>query len=210
MEMASEAIVLTGSRVMAEREALGDLKLYRIPIPVTVTAHSQKQVALLDQPAARFTTIYRWRSYFDNEQKEPVEVGRVLKLENRKEEGLGLPLPAGSLTLYSERDGRPFLLGEGSMTDRAVGESVEVNLDGTPGVTVIQRHLVRHTDQAEAELVVTNDQASPARFEARFGDERKPLGSSERIARRDGAYWWSVVVPANGSRTLRVRYHVDD
>ena len=36
--------------MMAEREDLGDLKLYRIPIPVTVASNSQKQVALLEQP----------------------------------------------------------------------------------------------------------------------------------------------------------------
>jgi hypothetical protein len=35
----SESIVVTGSRIMAQREDLGDLKLYRIPIPVTVAAH---------------------------------------------------------------------------------------------------------------------------------------------------------------------------
>ena len=206
MKVASEAIVLPGSRVMAEREALGDLKLYRIPIPVTVAAHSQKQVALLEQPAARFATVYRWHSYFGNEQKEPIEVARVLKMENRKEDGLGLPLPAGSFILYSQRDGRPFLLGEGLMTDRATGETVEVSLSGTPGVTVIQRQLDRRSDQAEAELEVTNDQASPVRFEARFVDERGLLSSSEQLARRDGAYWWSVTVPANGNRTLQIRY----
>jgi len=94
---------------MAKREALGDLKLYRIPIPVTVAAQSQKQVALLEQPAARFATVYRWRTEFASDHDEPAAVSRVLKMENRPAEGLGLPLPAGTFTLYTERDGRPFL-----------------------------------------------------------------------------------------------------
>ena len=54
-------IIVTGSRhprarsctrrsaavMIAQQEELGDLKLYRIPEPVTVAAHAQKQVALL-------------------------------------------------------------------------------------------------------------------------------------------------------------------
>ena len=206
----AETIVLTGSKVMAQREALGDLKLYRIPIPVTVAAHSQKQVAMIEQPAARFSTIYRWRSYFANGQEQPIAVPRVLKMENRKEQGLGLPLPAGAFTLYSQRDGRPFLLGEGSMTDRAVGEDVEVTLDGTPGVTVTQRQLDRTRDHAETELVVTNDQRAPVSLEVRFGDDRRVLSSSSRLVRRDGAFVWATTVPANASGTLRVRYRDDN
>jgi hypothetical protein len=205
----SEALVVTGSRIMAEREALGDLKLYRIPIPVTVASRSQKQVALLEQPAARFSSIYRWRSYFGNRQDEPVAASRVLKMENRSDNGLGLPLPAGSFTLFTQRDGQPFLLGEGSMTDRAVGESVEVVLEGTPGVTVTQRQLERAGAARETELMVTNDQSAAVRFEARFADERGLARSTGKLARRDGAYWWVVSVPANSSRSLRIRYRVD-
>ena len=208
-ERGGEDIVLTGSRIMAQREALGDLKLYRIPIPVTVASRSQKQVALLEQPAARFSSVYRWRSYYGNRQDEAVAATRVLKMENRTDNGLGLPLPAGNFTLFTQRAGRPFLLGEGTMTDRAVGEKVEVELEGTPGVTITQRQLERSREEAQTELVVTNDQASAVRFEARFSNERGPLGSSEKLARRDGAYWWVVSVPANSSRSLRIRYRVD-
>lgn len=206
----AQLIAVTGSRMMAKSEALGDLKLYRIPIPVTVAAQSQKQVALLEQPAARFATVYRWRSQFSADGDEPRAVPRVLKMENRESDGLGLPLPAGSFTLYTERDGRPFLLGEGSMSDRAVGESVEVGLDGTPGVTAIQRQLPAKGKEHQTALVVTNDQASPIRFEARFDEEAPPLGSSAKLARRDGAYWWAVAIPANSSRTLTLRYGADD
>jgi hypothetical protein len=208
-ERGGEDLIVTGSRIMAQREALGDLKLYRIPIPVTVASRSQKQVALLEQPTARFASVYRWRSYFGNEQGEPIAASRVLKMDNRTDQGLGLPLPAGSFTLFTERGGRPFLLGEGTMTDRAVGEKVEVLIEGTPGVTVTQRQLERTRDKGQTELVIANDQPIAVRFEARFGDERAPLSSSEKLVRRDGAYWWTATVPANSSRTLRIGYRAD-
>jgi hypothetical protein len=127
-------------------------------------------------------------------------------MDNRNDAGLGLPLPAGSFTLYGERDGRPFLLGEGRMSDRAVGEAVEVDLEGTPGVIVGQRQVTTRGKERSAEVVVTNDQRFPIRFEARFGDERAPLTSSEKLSRRDGANWWVVTVPGNASRKLTLRY----
>jgi hypothetical protein len=204
-ERGGESIVVTGSRVMAEREALGDLKLYRIPIPVTVASHSQKQVALLEQPVVKFESIYRWQSGFGGEANG-IAVQRILKMENRKTAGLGLPLPAGGFTLYTKRGDRPFLLGEGQMTDRAEGETIEVALDNAPGIAVIQRQLERKNGEAVTELVVTNDQPRPVRFEARFAEDRRAKSSSAPLVRRDGSWWWTTVVPANGSAKLAIRY----
>ena len=141
-----DAIVVTGSRiarpdlespspvtvVSAEQENLGDLKLYRIPISVSIAANSQKQVALLNQPGARIDSRYRWDTSFANQDEQPHAVLHVVRLDNRKAAGLGLPLPAGSFTLYTMRDGQPFLLGEGAMSDRAIGEKVDVELANTP------------------------------------------------------------------------------
>jgi len=205
-ERGGESIVVTGSRIMAEREALGDLKLYRIPIPVTVASHSQKQVALLEQPAVKVETLYRWQSGFGAEVNQPTPVERVLRMENRKAAGLGLPLPAGGFTLYTNRGGRPFLLGEGQMTDRAEGETVEVALGDSPGIAVVQRQLERNDGEATTELVLTNDQPRPIRFEARFAEDRKAKSSSAPLVRRDGSWRWTTIVPANGTATLTVRY----
>ena len=60
---AAEAIVVTarGAAMQAQQEDLGDLKLYRIPEPVTVAANSQKQVALIEQAAVKVDNVYRQR-----------------------------------------------------------------------------------------------------------------------------------------------------
>ena len=205
-ERGGEDIVVTGSRIMAEREALGDLKLYRIPIPVTVASNSQKQVALLEQPAVKVETLYRWQSGFGAEVDQPTSVERILRMKNRKAAGLGLPLPAGGFTLFTNRGGRPFLLGEGEMTDRAEGETVEVALSDSPGIAVVQRQLGRKKGEATTELVVTNDQPRAVRFEARFAEDRKAKTSSAPLVRRDGSWWWTTNVPANGTATLTIHY----
>ncbi len=188
----------------AEREDLGDLKLYRIPISVSVASRSQKQVAMIEQPKAKFRTLFRWRAAFDTVRDESSPAERLLIFENRQSDGLGLPLPSGSFTLYAEHDGRPFLIGEGVMTDRAVGEKVEVPITNSPGVRVIQRLVERDDKSFEVELVATNDQPASVPFEAVFPDNGTPTGGA--LKKRDGEWVWSATIPANGSKTLRFRY----
>ena len=59
--------------MQAQQEELGDLKLYRIPEPVTVAARSQKQVALLQRPGVQVRTLYRARFY---RRRQPYERSR--------------------------------------------------------------------------------------------------------------------------------------
>jgi hypothetical protein len=69
MAPAACSTAATGSRarrglakVMAQEERLGEVRLYRIPINVTVASRSQKQVALLERPAVRVTTVMRFEA----------------------------------------------------------------------------------------------------------------------------------------------------
>ena len=174
----SEAIVVTGTRMhranmvatplpiagrhAREQEALGDLKLYRIPEPVTVAANAQKQVALLHQPRVEVRLVYRSR-LAAAAPFEPAPAGRFLVTRNRTAEGLGLPLPGGRVALFGNAGGRRILLGEGALDDRAIGEDVEIGIGQAPGVTVALTSPTKHDDYL---LTVTNDQAAPIRFEA--------------------------------------------
>src|SRR5205085_1974933 len=159
-----EAIVVTGSRIPPP-EMLGDLKLYRIPEPVTVAAHSQKQVSFLDQPNVQVRSVYRHRLY-PSEDGDLDPARRFLITRNRGEEGLGIPLPAGRVQLFAELGGRPILLGEGSVADRAVGEDVEIAVGEAPGV---RGRIEKDDDDDKGErrtLTVTNDQSTPIAYEA--------------------------------------------
>ncbi|MGZ8347946.1 MAG: hypothetical protein ACXWUP_12625, partial [Allosphingosinicella sp.] len=187
----------------AVQEELGDLKLYRIPEPVTVAARSQKQVALLQRPRVRVDMVYRQRLFpTDSVTASPAQ--RVLVSRNREREGLGLPLPAGRMILFSSDGPRPILLGEGAVRDLPVGEDVEVELGPAPGVHTELRLLERTGTAHDYELLVSNDRDRPVAFEA----EIAPGGiasSSTRLSRRDGMPLWTVTIPANGRATLRYR-----
>ncbi len=200
----AQAVVVTGTR--AVQENLGDLKLYRIPEPVTVAAHSQKQVAFLEQPNVQVSLVYRHHLQPDDTgEVDPAQ--RVFVTRNRTQEGLGLPLPAGGVQVFAQGQGRPILLGEGSLRDRAIGEDVEIVVGDASGV----RAMLADDEAAGKEdryvLTVTNDQAVPARYEMEFvpddGDEVRASGA--RLGRRNGHPLWAVTIPANGSAVLHYR-----
>jgi hypothetical protein len=216
-EYSGDGIVITGSRipgnlasaapitvVNAVQEELGDLKLYRIPEPVTVAAHSQKQVALLTRPNVQVRLVYRQRFAVMNGVAFPQEApGRVLVTRNRTAEGLGLPLPSGRLVLFGGDPARPILLGEGSVDDRAVGEDVEVELGPSPGVTTQFRLLGYPGGRGEFELIVSNDRDQPVTFEGTLYFNR--IRADARLGRRDGFPLWVTTVPASGRSVLRFR-----
>ena len=193
--------VAVTSVMTAELEALGDLKLYRIPEPVTLAARSQKQVAFMNRQ--RVAIRFAWRQGFGvNDAFYGREGGpiRFMLTRNREAEGLGEPLPAGGLALFGIGPDRPILLGEGSIADRAVGEDVEVRLGPSPGVLSRFRVLRRQGDIGYFELVVTNDRAQPVAFEGELYFDQ--VRANARLDRRNGRPLWRVNVPANGRAIL--------
>ena len=195
----------------AIQEELGDLKLYRIPEPVTVAANSQKQVALLQKSDVAVETFYRARisPWMDD---DPFQATRILKTRNRKQEGLGLPLPAGGVVLFGGDRERPVLIGEGSVGDRAIGEDVEIEIGNAPGVLVQVIRANVDDDDADYLLVATNDQTRPVRFDAEFdGVSEKDICRDRKVklGKRNGHPLWSVTIPANGRVSLGYRVSRD-
>jgi hypothetical protein len=185
--------------MMAEEERLGDVRLYRIPEPVTVAARSQKQVALLKQPSVKVATILRVRPTPGVSQ---MPLQQVLVTRNRRQDGLGLPLPAGNFALFGTRGGRRILLGEGRLDDRTLHEKVEIPVGLATGAfaTVVQSG----NDQHLYELTLSNDMDRPRTVEVELPLEARASGRS--LVRRDGWKLWRATIPANGKVTLRYRY----
>ena len=185
---------------MAEQERLGDVQLYRVPISVTVASRSQKQVALLAQPAVKVTSFLRMRVPQGN-FSAPLE--RVIATRNVTADGLGLPLPAGKVAVFGMREGHRILLGEGRIDDHAVGEKVEFSMATATGVLARQRVERRGKDEREFQLTLTNDLAKAQAVEIELPlNTRAP---TSRLIKRDGWMVWRVTVPANGRSELGYR-----
>lgn len=188
-----------GGEYVAQEERLGEVRLYRVPIEVTVAAQSQKQVALLNQPSVRVTSVLRYDVRLGEFGDEPLQ--RVLITRNQASEGLGLPLPAGTVALFGSRGRRRILIGEGRIDDYTLGEKVEIPVGNAPGARVRQTIERRAGSEDEFHVILSNDLPSAQVAEVRLAGLAEARGVN--LASPDGGKVWRVTVPANGTAELR-------
>ncbi|MDE2595611.1 MAG: hypothetical protein KGL44_01905 [Sphingomonadales bacterium] len=209
MSMAMEAdnIVVTAQRrsekamdapiaVTARAENLGDLKLYRIPLPVTVAAQSQKQVAFLNTPKVTGQLVYRARVFGGG----PADTQMLFRFRNRKADGLGDPLPAGKAVIY--QDSAAFgrqVVGESTVADKAVEEEVEWVFGSPTGVTVEQDEDSLPNGSRHA-LTLRNANPFPVRFELEFAPDGNSVLSKApgRMIEKPGKRIWATTLPPHG------------
>jgi hypothetical protein len=198
-----DTCVVTASR-RASQEELGDLKLYRIPFPVTVASHSQKQVAFLTRPRVKGELVYRSRISDWGSAGDP---DLVFRFRNLRKDGLGQSLPTGQVTLFQKVGGRRLLLGETTIPDKAVGEDVELRLPESETVEAEVEEIRDGEDWTLQRLEVSNANPFPIRFEAEFRDDEETRYErfGARMREKDGKKIWAVTVPANGKARLKYR-----
>lgn len=220
MDERAEEIVVTAQRLqrgmlaapvavmVAEQEELGDLKLYRIPEPVTVAAQSRKQVAMIDRKRVRFERIYgaafesfELPAYADENQPGPESASLVLRTENKTGQGLGLPLPAGAVSIFEDDGTQSLLVGEARLDDRAIGDEVELAIGDSPEVQYRITAHPRRGKRQNYEARVTNAKPVPVTFELAI--PYRLASASETLGQRKGQPLWRTTVPANGAATLR-------
>jgi hypothetical protein len=196
-------IVVTSSKI-AQQEDLGDLKLYRIPFPVTVAAQSQKQVAFLSKKAVKGELVYRSR--INGEDYDDVQM--LFRVQNKKEDGLGEALPAGKIAFFQSATGRRMLVGESQLNDKAVGEEVEFSFASASNVTIDVKDKARGKNWERYALTVSNAHPFPITFEAEFpGDEYQRYDNfSGKTIRKKGKTIWRVTIAANSEQELGYRF----
>jgi hypothetical protein len=204
--MAAPVAVMT-----AEQEELGDLKLYRIPEPVTVAANAQKQVALLNKTKVPFERLYGASLDARGEAEDrPAEI--LLRMKNVTKRGLGLPLPSGTVAVFEAAGDRRMLAGEPSIADRAVGEDVELIVGESPQVRIVQRSSRskgapdEYDSPRDHEVEISNANPTQATVEVvlrRYDDRISIVRPSRKLGTEDGRALWVARVPANGRAVLR-------
>jgi hypothetical protein len=195
-------IVVTGTK-RAEREDLGDLKLYRIPFDVTVAANAQKQVAFLIKEKVKGEIIYRSQIYGEDSD----DIQMLYRIANKAEAGLGEAMPAGQVALFQSPSGRRMLVGESQLGDKAVGEDIELVFAEANNVTVDVEDTKYGKGWDDQMVTVSNANPFPITYEAEFalGDGNRYERFTARLFERKGKRVWRVVVPANGEAKLGYR-----
>lgn len=214
MEMAADSIIVTARRrdaggmakaaIVAQAENLGDLKLYTIPVPVTVAARSQKQVAFLVKEKVTGQLLYRAQVGGG----EPGAPQMLFRFKNRLQDGAGDPLPAGKAVLYQDAALGRMFVGEASLPDKATDEEVELGFGQASNVTLeTTEEDLPKGDATAYTVTIRNANPFPVRFEIDFpkGTDRLFSRISGMIVDKPAKRVWTATIPANNSVKLTYR-----
>ena len=207
--ISTDELIVTGSRrsktsmspvavVVAEQENLGDLKLYRIPEPVTINAKGQKQVAMLVKPGAAFEHFYVANVNTNGGESQPMTL--ILRSENKIEKGLGLPMPQGQVMIFENSSYGPLRAGEASLKDRAIGEEVEIAVGQSSDVRMQVTQMLEKDNYQRWKVEVTNARNSPVNVEIEI--PYKLRGNPKNMRKIDGVPTWKTTVAAHGEAVL--------
>lgn len=207
---AADAIMVTAQRrVEAELEALGDLKLYRVPFRSTVAAKGQKQVKLLSKQNVPARLVYRGSTdAFGEGAPQPLDI--EVRMDNKTTTGLGLPLPSGRISVFDGSAENGLLIGQGRMRDYAVGQEVKFSIGQSSAVQLAstRKPLAPKGGWDGYALTLTNANPEPATAEIDLSSiaASQIRKASGRTIRKDGKHVWQVTIPAND--TAKLTYEV--
>jgi hypothetical protein len=222
--MAFTQVVVTAGKV--QQEQLGDLKLYRVPTRTSLASRQSKQVRLMDQSGIPVGTIYGadlGTAYRGAASTSAAQ--RLLRTKNTVANHLGLPLPSGTVAVFTAYNGERLLEHESGLRDIAVDEDVEIDMGESPDVQVSLTHEETRIDSGGAKLLplvpgvslrsvkvedVQRVEVSNARAAAIDFELRLSLAEGARIVRADhplgtknGRPLFRFKVPANQTVTVR-------
>lgn len=190
----------------AELEQLGDLKLYRVPIPSTVAAQQMKQVRLIDLTGVKYDRVFTAKADLstyedDSGWSKPV---LYLRIRNDKAHGLGLPIPGGQYLIEQDQFGLTMVIDEAGGRDHAINEEISLQGPENSDLSWRQRLISEREDGKEVirsyEIEVRNAGSKTAVFEVwPSGPPNLIRTTSLPLLEQNGRRIWRLNVPANGT-----------
>lgn len=209
---------------MAE-EALFEYHLYTLGRPTTIADKQTKQVALMSATGVPVTRefLLRGNDYYyrssvgDIGQK--MKIGVFVKLENREEAGLGMPLPKGVVRVYKkDKAGNAQFIGEDRIDHTPKNETIKLKLGNAFDITADKKQTAfrkrtstdryRYAFESAYEIKLKNAKDKPVTVIV-----REPIPGDWEMLRESfphekvaaGTAEWRIEVPAQGSTTLKYR-----
>lgn len=224
MAMEERTIIVTGARreavfdapsvVTAAEEDLGDLKLFRVPERVNVSAKGMKQVAFLNQEAVRARYLYQagncdaW-DWADDADEEPAPANLLLVTKNDVAKGLGIALPQGAMTLFEPTSRGARLAGAVNLRDYARGQDIELELGTSAQVFVRCGGALddspsddRKWTKMRANVTNANPQAITLRLQLGYAGEYDIRFPRHKVKVKNGYQTVELTVPGNATRAF--------
>ena len=198
-----------------QEETLYDYHLYTVPWTTDLPDNSSKQVSLLEAAGIgveRRYTVEGGSHYFrGGPQQDRQDVWVSYRFENREDDQLGLPLPAGVVRVYGQSEaGKRQLLGEDRIGHTPRNEQVELRVGKAFDLVAERvrqdyRRVSDRVHQTTWEITLRNRKEEGVTIEVleRVGGEWQILRSSvphEKLSAQEIRF--AVDVPADGEAVL--------
>ena len=203
------AVMAEADMMKAVEEALGDLKLYRVPERVTVSAKGLKQIAFLDEDKVEGRLLYNTACSPWDDREDALPTGMLLVTVNDKKHGLGMALPTGGVTVFEPSAFGEQLVAENRIRDYAEGQDVELDLAASSQV-LVECGTPQDIDWEKQprrwmpiSAVITNANPAPVTLRLVLGAPGEWRFRGLRGTRvKDGEVTVEVTVPGNGRREV--------
>jgi hypothetical protein len=184
---------------------ISEYHLYTLEKPVTLINNQAKQISLL---SADSVPVQK-ELVFDNWKSDKVQI--VLNMENSESQGLGTPLPGGTVRVYQpDSEGQLQFLGEDQINHTPKGEKLKVTIGNAFDIigkrTQTGFEQVSNTVQRTSYKIELNNSKSVAQniidVEHFYGDW-EIIDSSDKYEKIDAStVEFKVSIPANGMKTI--------
>jgi hypothetical protein len=211
-QMRQTAAQRSGGRESGTRAQLSDYYVYPIAQPTTIANNQTKQVSFLESPEVRASKGYEVSFTSFNSSDEPVSAQVRIRFSNSRAGGVGEPLPAGVVRVYTrDARGAPQFVGEDLLGHTSAGSDVALRIGDAFDVTILPTvsqttRVNKRTTDYQMSYLVRNARPEPVTLTLRQ-DELWRLNEvraeSVKGRRTDAdSFAWDIAVPANGETTL--------
>ncbi len=188
-----------------EREFF-EYHLYTLQRPATIRDKQVKQVSLFEPQRAQVDKVY---SYDGARDGKKVKV--TLEFDNKKENGLGMPLPKGKVRVYkNDKDGSQEFIGEDRIDHTPKDETVRLTMGNAFDVVGERiekdtQKLSKRSTQQTIEITLRNHKKEPVNvtvIEHWWGDWQL-VGPTPPVKKKTAdRVEFTLAVPADGEKTF--------
>ena len=206
------------------QEAFSEYHLYTLNRRTSIQNDESKQISLLNAtniPVEKYFLVQGQPYYYRNPQgignamPQPVQV--YYRFKNEDKEGLGMPLPAGTIRVYeSDSQGGTQFVGEDNISHTPKDETLRIHVGDAFDVICERKQmdykrLASNLYELEYQISLRNHKVSPVTVEVRepVGGDWEVVNSNYTPAKLDSTtLGFTIPVEKDGSATLDYRVRV--
>jgi hypothetical protein len=212
------------ARQQFAQEAFSEYHLYTLGRRTSIQNDESKQISLLNAtniPVEKYLLVQGQPYYYRNPQgignamPQPVQV--YYRFKNEDKDGLGMPLPAGTIRVYeSDSQGGTQFVGEDNISHTPKDETLRIHVGDAFDVICERKQmdykrLASNLYELEYQISLRNHKVSPVTVEVRepVGGDWEVVNSNYTPAKLDSTtLGFTIPVEKDGSATLDYRVRV--